>query len=84
MEHAITSVFVGVILLVIGATLLLGQASTIHSLTATGTGTALENVSSNAKSLYGLGDFVWAGVSLVFIVIGGFSIAVGVKKMVGA
>ena len=54
----------GLVFLVIGAvigmTIYLQQAPTVHSLTDTATGKPLENVTGTAKTIYQNGDVFWA------------------------
>lgn len=150
MEDKFSGIFVGVILIVIGSTLLFGQGLTMHELSNPTTATAQINetiptvltnatnimahtpitsvtqvlgnmskvvpatqivrtdtgirytgttfngsdinvsyvyqaptITGSAGSMYGLVDFVWAGVGLIFVVIGGFTIALSVKKLNG-
>ena len=56
-----------VVFLIVGITLLLGLAPSIHVLSATGANQALANVSDIAKFLYGLIDFLWAVLPIVLI-----------------
>jgi len=83
MQRQYTELFVGLLFLIIGITLLTSFAPTVSSATATGTGHALENVTSTAKIVYGFTDLAWAGGSLVFIIVGIFSLAMGAKKSAG-
>lgn len=80
---AYTELFVGLLFLIIGVTLLTTFAPTMHEATDTSTGSALENVTGSAKIIYGFTDLVWAGGSIVFIIVGVFSLAMGVKKSAG-
>ena len=81
---AYTELFVGVLFLIIGVTLLTSFAPTIHTATNTAATGALENVTATAKTVYGFSDLAWAGGSIVFIIVGIFSLAMGVKKAVSA
>lgn len=80
MEAQMNRLFLSVIFIIIGVVLLTSFATTIHDSTVTTTGGALENVSANAKTLYGFYDLIWAALGLVFIIGGGWSAVATVKK----
>jgi len=71
----------GVIAVVIGVILITSQAVTVTDNTNTDATEALENVSNDSKSLYGLYDLVWAAGGLLLVVGGLFGIATSFKKL---
>lgn len=80
----VANAITGLIFVIIGVVLLTSLALTVNTSTAdnefNSTGDdnaagALENVSADAKSLYGLFDLIWAAGGLVLIVAGLFTIA---------
>lgn len=70
----------GLIFVIIGVVLITSLAITVNTNTQTDAGDALENVSGDAKSLYGLFDLIWAAGGLVLIVAGLFTIATSFGK----
>lgn len=66
--------------IIVGVILITSQATTINTNTNTQTNGNLENVSSSAKSIYGLYDFVWSIAGLVLIVGGLATFYHGAKK----
>ena len=70
----------GLIFVIIGVVLITALAVTVTDNTSTDTGDPLENVSGDAKSLYGLFDLVWAAGGLILIVAGLFTIATSFGK----
>ena len=71
----------GLIFVIIGVVLITALAVTVTDNTNTDSGSGLalnatlENVSGDAKSLYGLYDLVWAAGGLILVVAGLFTIA---------
>ncbi len=70
----------GLIAVIIGVVIITALALTVTENTDTSTGATLENVSQDAKSLYGLYDLVWAAGGLILIVAGLFTIATSFGK----
>ncbi len=78
-KKGVAGMITAVISVIIGVILITSLALTITDNTNTDATEPLENVSSDAKSLYGLYDLIWAAGGLLLIVFGLFAAVKGKK-----
>ena len=64
----------GIVAIVVGIVMLTSLGPTIVTSTATGTGKSLENASAVSKVMYGLIEFLYPIIGVLFMVGGGMAI----------